>query len=90
MEKLKAAKTGLRNSNIEKGMTSGSSSEAYNILKAPIIIEQHKSAVIEDSGGNILTESTAVLDRCTDYSIQTLAYSRVIRPPHRSLKAYLG
>ena len=43
------------------------SREAYNTLKALTITQQHKSAVIEDSSGNILTESTAVLNRWTEY-----------------------
>ena len=74
---------------------SGNSKEAYNTLNAFIKIQQRKSAVIEDSSGNILAESTAVLNRWTEYcsglynykSIQTLAYSRVTRPPHERLKA---
>ena len=51
--------------NIEKGMMSGSSKEAYNTLKTLTKTQQHKSAVIEDSGENILTKSTAVLNRWT-------------------------
>ena len=50
-----------------KGMMSGNSKEAYNTLKALTETQQRKSAVIEDSGGNILTESTAVLNRWTEY-----------------------
>ena len=46
---------------------SGNSKEAYNTLKALTETQQRKSAVIEDSGGNILTESTAVLNRWTEY-----------------------
>ena len=53
--------------NIEKGMMSGNSKEAHNTLKALTKTQQHKSAVIEDSSGNILTESTAVLNRRTEY-----------------------
>ena len=52
--------------NIEKGMTSGNSKEAYSTLKALTKTQQHKSAIIEDSGGNILTGSTAVLKRWTE------------------------
>ena len=47
--------------NIEKGMMIGNSKEAYNTLMVLSEIQQRKSAVIEDSSGNILTESTAVL-----------------------------
>ena len=51
--------------NIEKGM-SGNSKEAYNTLKSALTKkQQHRSAVIEDSSGNIQTESTAVLHRWT-------------------------
>ena len=53
--------------NIEKGMLSGSSKEAYNTLKAFTKTQQHKSAVIKDSSENILMESTAVLNRWTEY-----------------------
>ena len=84
--------------NTEKGMMSGNGKEAaYNTLKALTDTQQHKSAVIEDSSGNILTENTAVLNRWTEHcsglynyqSTQTPAYSRVTRPQHRSLKARL-
>ena len=46
----------------EMEMVSGNSKEAYNTLKAITKTQQHKSAVIEDSSGNILTESTVVLN----------------------------
>ena len=48
-------------------MTAGNSKEAYTILKALIKTQQHKSAVIEDKIGKILTESTPVLKRWTEY-----------------------
>ena len=50
---------------------SGNSKEAYNTLKALTKTQQHKSAVIEDSSGNILTESTAVLNRWTAVACTT-------------------
>ena len=53
--------------NIEKGMVSGNSKEANNTLKAVIKTQQHKSAVTKDSSGNVLTESTAVLNMWTEY-----------------------
>ena len=53
--------------NIEKEMTSGSSKEAHNTLKALTETQQLTSAVTEDSSGNILMESTAVLNRWTEY-----------------------
>ena len=40
---------------------------AYNTLKTLTKTQQHKSAVIEDSNGNILMESTAVLNQWTEY-----------------------
>ena len=68
-----------------------------NTLKALTKSQQHRSAVIEDSSGNILTltESTAILNQWTEYcsdlynSIQTLAYSRATSPEHKRLKACL-
>ena len=53
--------------NIDKGMMSGNRKKAYNTLKALTTTKKHKSAVIEDSSGSILTESTAVLNRCTEF-----------------------
>ena len=38
-----------------------------NTLKAVTKSQQHKSEVIENSSGNILTERTAVLNQWTDY-----------------------
>ena len=67
---MKAAKeewTEEQCKNIEKRMTSGNSEEAYNTLKALTRTQQHKSAVIKDSNGNILSESTAVLNRWTEF-----------------------
>ena len=46
---------------------SGNRKKAYNTLKALTTTKKHKSAVIEDSSGNILTESTTVLNRWTEY-----------------------
>ena len=48
---MKAAKgewTKEQRKNIEKGMMSGNSKEAYNTLKALTKTQQHKSTVIED------------------------------------------
>ena len=53
--------------NLEKGMLSGDNKEVYNPLKALTKAQQHQSAVIEDSNGNILTDSTSVLYRWTEY-----------------------
>ena len=66
-KKMKIAKeewTEEQCKNIEKGMMSGNIKEAYkyNTLKALTITQQHNSAVIDYSSGNILTESTAVLN----------------------------
>ena len=70
-------------------MMLGNSKEAYNTLKAVTKTQQHKSAVIEDSSGNILTESTTFLNQWIEYYttknyIQTLAYSRVNNPPQEA------
>ena len=54
---MKAAKdkwTEEKCKNTEKGMMSGNRKVAYNILKALSKTQQHKSAVIKDSSGNIL------------------------------------
>ena len=48
-------------------MTSENSKETYNTLKALTKTQKHKSAVIEDSSGNILMDNTAVLNRWVDY-----------------------
>ena len=52
---------------MEKGVVLGNSKGAHNTLEDLTKIQQHKSAVIEDSSGNILIESTAVLNRWTEY-----------------------
>ena len=97
---MKAAKeqwTEEHPKNTDKKMMPRNSKEAYNTFRALTKSQQHKSAATEDSSGNILMENTAVLNRWTEYcsglynyeSIQTLAYSRVSRPPHKRLKACL-
>ena len=48
-------------------MLSENSKEAYNTLKALTKTQQHKSAVIKDSSGNILIESAAFLNQWTEY-----------------------
>ena len=53
--------------NTEKGMMPGNSKESTTTLKDLTKTQQLKSALIEDSSGNILTESTAVLNRWTEY-----------------------
>ena len=45
--------------NMEKGTMSGNNKEANNTLQDLTKTQQHKSAVIEDSSGSILTESTS-------------------------------
>ena len=67
MKEAKEAWTEQQCKNIEKRMMSGNSKKAFNTLKALTKTQQHKSAVIEDSSGGILTESTAVLNRWTEY-----------------------
>ena len=48
-------------------MMPGNSKEAYNIHKTLTKTQQHNSAVIKDSSGNIPTESTTTLYRWTEY-----------------------
>ena len=99
-QKMKAAKeewTEEQCKDIEEGMMSGNGEKAYNTLEVLTKIQQHTLAVVEDSNRSILTESTAVLNRWTEYysiytrtnSMQTLAFSRVNRLAHKRLKAYL-
>ena len=64
-KKMKAAKEGWIEKHCKKGMMSGNSKKAYNTLKALSKTQQHKSAATKDSSGNILMESTAVLNRWT-------------------------
>ena len=69
-EKMKAAKEGwseVQCKNRREGNEVRKQKESYNILKALTKARQPKSAVIEDSSGNILTESTAVLTWWTEY-----------------------
>ena len=76
---------------------SGNGKEAYNTLKALTKTQQHESAVIEESSGNILTESKAVLYRWTEYCSGLHNYElhpdtsllQSNRPQHKRLKAYL-
>ena len=68
-----------------------------NTLKAVTKSQQHKSAVIEDSSGNILMKSTAVLNQYNEYCsdlynyelLSDIAYSRATRLPHKKRKACL-
>ena len=97
-KKMKAAKedwTEEQSNNIEKGVMSEHSKEAYNTLKVLTTTLQHQSAVIEDSIGDVLTESTVVLNWWSEYCSGLChyellpAYSRVTRPAHKRLKVYL-
>ena len=45
----------------------GNSKEAYNSLKTLTKTQQHKSPVIKTSCGNILMESTTVLNQSSEY-----------------------
>ena len=72
---------------------SGNSKEAYNTLKT----KQQKSAIIEDSSGNIQMESTALLNPWTEYCSGLYNYKlhsdtsllQCNQPPHKILTAYL-
>ena len=73
----------------------GNSQEAKKTLQALTKTQQHKSAVIVESSGNIMTESTAFVNRWTWYCscltttnfIQTLAYPRVTRLSHKQAES---
>ena len=58
----------------EKGMMSGNSKEAYNTLRALTKTQQHRSTDIQSSSGNILTESTALLNQWTEYCSNLCKY----------------
>ena len=65
--------------NIEKGMI------MYNTHRALTRTKQHKSAVIDYSSGNILTESTAVLNWWTEYC--SSLYNYKLHPDTRLLQS---
>lgn len=52
---------------IDKGMTHGNSKKAFSTIKTLTKSQHSKSSVIEDNSGELLTESTAVLKRWTEY-----------------------
>ena len=53
--------------NIEKGMETGNSKQAYSTLKALTKTSQPRANVIDDKDGNLLTDSDEVLKRWTEY-----------------------
>ena len=68
-KKMKAAKeewTEEQCKNAEKGMMSRNNKESYNALRGLTKTQLHKSAVFEESSGNILMESTLGLNRWTE------------------------
>ena len=52
---------------VEEGMKRGNSKAAFDTLKNLTKTQQNKSPIIEDKDGEPLTESTAILDRWTEY-----------------------
>ena len=52
---------------IEESFSTGNTKKAYDTLKSLTKTQQPKSSVIEDSNGQLLTESNAVLGRWTKY-----------------------
>ena len=52
---------------IEEGMKHGNSKAAYDTLKDLTKTQQNKSPIIEDSAGEPLTDSAAILKRWTEY-----------------------
>ena len=59
---------------IEKSMQMGNCKKAYETLRKLTKQQQAKSSVIEDSSGNLLTESSAVLNRWTEYCQELYNY----------------
>ena len=59
---------------IEKGMEQGNSKQAYDTLKKLTKTQQNRTTVIENNEGMLLTESTAVLKRWTEYSEELYNY----------------
>ena len=59
---------------IEQGMEQGNSKQAYETLKKLTKTQQHKTTVIEDSKGELLTEETEVLNRWTEYCQELYNY----------------
>ena len=59
---------------IERGFQRGDSKKAYETLKTLTKVQQNKSTVIEDKDGNLLTESSAVLARWTEYCEELYNY----------------
>ena len=54
-------------SKIENGMKHGNSKAAFDTLKDLTKTQQNKSPIIEDSKGEPLTDSAAILKRWTEY-----------------------
>ena len=83
--------------NIEKEMMKQNRKEANNTLTALTKTQQHKSAVIENSSGGILTESTAVPNRWTEYCSGLHNYDlhpdtsllQSNQTPHKKMKDFL-
>ena len=59
---------------IERGFQRGDSKKAYETLKTLTKVQQSKSSVIENKDGNLLTESSAVLTRWTEYCKELYNY----------------
>ena len=74
---------------IEENMKNGNSKEAYSTLKTLTKTSQNKTNVIEDKEGNLLTESSAVLQRWTEYCNELYNYQlhpdpNIIKNSHRN------
>jgi len=80
MNKAKENWIEMQCTNIEEGIGKGNSKTAFQTLKKLTKNEQHKSSVIEDSNGNLLTESSAVLNRWTEYCTELYNYELKTEP----------
>ena len=75
---------------IEKDMMQGNNKKAYKTLELLTKEKQNKTTAIEDKDGNLLTESSEVLNRWTEYCKElynfpiqpdTSLLQRDLRPP---------
>ena len=69
---------------IEKNIERGNSKEAFSTLKKLTKTQQNRASVIEDSSGELLTESSAVLTRWTQYCQEL--YNYPIQPDNGLIK----
>ena len=67
---------------IDSGTQARDSKKAYGVLKTLTMSSQPRAAVIDDQGGNLLTDADKVLQRWTQYCEQL--YNHQIQPDKSS------